>query len=144
MSMNNGTRLIPAFGNRYHTRSAILTNLAPGQYYWSVQTVDPGFVGSTFSVTGTFRIWAYNRWRGNLKATFILAPLAMVLNRKGVPVKIVPPRPPRRDDHGRAQGLAYPTFGDLRGKRIAIPHRSRTSGSSRSGCGSSSGSAPTT
>ena len=60
MSMNNGTRLIPAFGNRYHTRSTVLTNLPPGQYYWSVQTIDPGFVGSTFSVTGTFRIWAYN------------------------------------------------------------------------------------
>ncbi|MFN8597839.1 MAG: VCBS repeat-containing protein [Anaerolineae bacterium] len=60
MSMSNGTRLIPAFGNRYHTRSAVLTNLSPGLYYWSVQAVDPGFVGSTFSVTGTFRIWAYN------------------------------------------------------------------------------------
>ncbi len=60
MSTINGVRMVPAFGNRYHTRSAFLINLTPGQYYWSVQTVDPGYVGSTFSVTGTFRIWAHS------------------------------------------------------------------------------------
>lgn len=60
---------------------------------------------------------------GNLKASFILAPLAMVLNRKGVPVKIV--------HLGHRDGTTfmvrtdspYRSFADLKGKRIAIPHR---------------------
>ncbi len=60
---------------------------------------------------------------GNLKASFILAPLAMVMNRKGVPVKIV--------YLGHRDGTTmvvrtdspYHTFADLKGKRIAIPHR---------------------
>ena len=60
---------------------------------------------------------------GNLKASFILAPLAMVLNRKGVPVKIV--------HLGHRDGTTfmvrtdspYHSFADLKGKRIAIPHR---------------------
>ena len=60
---------------------------------------------------------------GTLKASFILAPLAMVLNRKGVPVKIV--------HLGHRDGTTfmvrkdspYTSFADLKGKRIAIPHR---------------------
>lgn len=61
---------------------------------------------------------------GNLHATFILAPLAMVLAREGsVKVKIV--------HLGHRDGTAlvvptdspYKTFEDLRGKKIAIPHR---------------------
>ena len=61
---------------------------------------------------------------GNLEAAFILAPLAMVLAREGSrPVKIV--------HLGHRDGTCvvvskdspYHTFEDLRGKRIAIPHR---------------------
>ena len=61
---------------------------------------------------------------GNLDAAFILAPLAMVLAREGSkPVKIV--------HLGHRDGTTmivrtdspYRTFADLRGKRIAIPHR---------------------
>lgn len=60
---------------------------------------------------------------GNLKASFLLAPLAMVMNRKGTPVKIV--------HLGHRDGTTmmvrkdspYRTFADLKGKRIAIPHR---------------------
>ena len=60
---------------------------------------------------------------GNLKASFILAPLAMVMNRKGTPVKIV--------HLGHRDGTTmmvrtdspYRSFADLKGKRIAIPHR---------------------
>jgi NitT/TauT family transport system substrate-binding protein len=60
---------------------------------------------------------------GNLKATFILAPLAMVINRKGIPLKIV--------HLGHRDGTTvmvrtdspFHSFGDLKGKRIAIPHR---------------------
>ena len=61
---------------------------------------------------------------GNLDAAFILAPLAMVLAREGSkPVKIV--------HLGHRDGTAlvvrtdspFRTFEDLKGKRIAIPHR---------------------
>lgn len=78
-----------------------------------------------------FVSWRYTSWpamtedidAGNLDAAFILAPLAMVMQRQGTPVKIV--------HLGHRDGTAivvrddspYQTFGDLRGKRIAIPHR---------------------
>jgi NitT/TauT family transport system substrate-binding protein len=60
---------------------------------------------------------------GNLKATFMLAPLAMVLNRRGTPVKIV------HLGHRDGTTLMVRTdsgitdFAGLKGKRIAIPHR---------------------
>lgn len=59
---------------------------------------------------------------GKLKATFILAPLAMTLRRQGVPIKIV------YLGHRDGTTIIVPrgsparTIGDLRGKRIAIPH----------------------
>ncbi len=78
-----------------------------------------------------FVSWRYTSWpaltedidAGNLDAGFILAPLAMVMQRQGTPVKIV--------HLGHRDGTAmvvkkdspYQTFADLRGKRIAIPHR---------------------
>ncbi|QDV07217.1 Bicarbonate-binding protein CmpA precursor [Planctomycetes bacterium Poly30] len=61
---------------------------------------------------------------GNLHAAFILAPLAMVLAREGTkPVKIV--HLGHRDGTCMvvAKDSPYQTFADLRGKRIAIPHR---------------------
>ncbi|MEZ6003901.1 MAG: ABC transporter substrate-binding protein [Planctomycetota bacterium] len=61
---------------------------------------------------------------GNLHAAFILAPLAMVLAREGTkPVKIV--HLGHRDGTCMvvAKDSPYRTFADLRGKRIAIPHR---------------------
>ncbi len=79
-----------------------------------------------------FRSKRYTSWpsmtedidAGNLHAAFILAPLAMQMARQGkTPVKIV--------HLGHRDGTAmivptdspYQTFADLRGKRIAIPHR---------------------
>ncbi|SMP65234.1 NitT/TauT family transport system substrate-binding protein [Neorhodopirellula lusitana] len=78
-----------------------------------------------------FVSWRYTSWpamtedidAGNLDAAFILAPLAMVMQRQGTPVKIV--------HLGHRDGTAivvredspYQSFEDLRGKRIAIPHR---------------------
>ena len=60
---------------------------------------------------------------GELQATFILAPLAMTMKRRGLPIKIVylghrdgTTVIVRKDDPAK-------TFADLRGKRIAIPHR---------------------
>jgi NitT/TauT family transport system substrate-binding protein len=60
---------------------------------------------------------------GELQATFILAPLAMTMRRRGLPIKIVylghrdgTTLIVRRDGPVRS-------FGDLRGRRVAIPHR---------------------
>jgi NitT/TauT family transport system substrate-binding protein len=61
---------------------------------------------------------------GNLDAAFILAPLAMVVAREGSrPVKIV--HLGHRDGTGIVvmQDSPYRSFADLRGKRMAIPHR---------------------
>jgi hypothetical protein len=54
----SGYRQVPQFGNRDHARAVIL-KLEPGVYYWSVQSIDAGFVGSPFAVEGTFRIWPH-------------------------------------------------------------------------------------
>lgn len=78
-----------------------------------------------------FVSWRYTSWpamtedidAGNLDAAFILAPLAMVMQRQGTPVKIV--------HLGHRDGTAivvrkdspFHTFEDLQGMRIAIPHR---------------------
>jgi NitT/TauT family transport system substrate-binding protein len=60
--------------------------------------------------------------QGNLKASFILAPLAMALRRQGLPIKIV--YLGHRDGTtiivGKDSGIH--SFADLRGKTIAIPH----------------------
>ncbi len=60
---------------------------------------------------------------GTLKASFLLAPLAMVMQRKGTPIKIV------HLGHRDGTTMIVPTdspvktFADLKGKKIAIPHR---------------------
>jgi len=60
---------------------------------------------------------------GQLKASFILAPLAMTLRRQGVPIKIV--YLGHRDGTTLIVGKdsRIRSFADLRGKTIAIPHR---------------------
>ncbi len=61
--------------------------------------------------------------QGKLKASFILAPLAMTLRRQGLPIKIV--HLGHRDGTTlivRKDSKIY-SFADLRGKTIAIPHR---------------------
>lgn len=78
----------------------------------------------------TFRSKRYTDWatvaedvkKGTLKASFLLAPMAMALARQGVPVKIV--------HLGHRDGTTvvvrkdstYGSFADLRGKIIAVPH----------------------
>ncbi len=49
-----GQRLLSAMGNAQHNLSWKLKNLAPGTYYWSVQTIDSSFKGSTFAPEGSF------------------------------------------------------------------------------------------
>jgi hypothetical protein len=52
----NGFRRVPKFGSVQKNRFAILTNLALGTYYWSVQAIDTAFAGSPFATESTFTI----------------------------------------------------------------------------------------
>jgi VCBS repeat protein len=55
MAAPSGWRRLPAAGNAQHGTTALLRGLTPGAtYYWSVQAIDPGFVGSHFSAQGSF------------------------------------------------------------------------------------------
>lgn len=51
-----GFRRVAAMGNAQMRRFTILTNLASGCYYWSVQAVDTAFSGGPFAVEGRFSI----------------------------------------------------------------------------------------
>jgi len=60
---------------------------------------------------------------GQLKASFILAPLAMTLRRQGLPIKIV--YLGHRDGTTLvvAKSSSIHSFADLKGRTVAIPHR---------------------
>jgi len=53
---SNGFRFLPQLGNRQMAHIAVVTNLLPGTYYWTVQTIDTGFAGSTFASEQMFVI----------------------------------------------------------------------------------------
>jgi hypothetical protein len=53
----DGFRQLPARGNVQPGAHALVTNLALGEYYWSVQAVDTAFAGSPFSEEGHFVIY---------------------------------------------------------------------------------------
>ena len=53
-----GRRLRPDRGNTGQARMWRLQNLQPGDYYWSVQAIDHGLIGSEFAEEGTFRVTA--------------------------------------------------------------------------------------
>ena len=53
---NSGLKLLPGSGNVGQNRSWNISNLEPGTYYWSVQTVDGGFEGSSFAEEQSFDI----------------------------------------------------------------------------------------
>jgi len=56
-SGSNGRRRITAMGNTQLSRTAHLHGLTPGAtYYWSVQTVDSAFAGSSFASEGGFTV----------------------------------------------------------------------------------------
>jgi len=56
MSLENGFKKIPGTGNTFLNNEFILNNLDTGTYYWSVQTVDNGFLASGFSEEKSFII----------------------------------------------------------------------------------------
>ncbi len=53
---SDGTRLLPQMGNAGERTSYTLKDLPAGTYYWSVQAIDNGFAGSTFSSEGMFTV----------------------------------------------------------------------------------------
>ena len=56
MSMGDGYRSIVDRGNTEHNTTWTLKNLEPGTYFWSVQTVDGGYVGSPFAPEQSFTV----------------------------------------------------------------------------------------
>jgi len=52
----NGYRRVPDFGNAGPTNSWRIANLTNATYYWSVQAIDGGLVGSAFAVEQTFTL----------------------------------------------------------------------------------------
>ena len=54
---SNGNRRLVGMGNANLCKEFIITNLLPGQtYYWSVQTIDNGFLASDFSPEQSFTV----------------------------------------------------------------------------------------
>jgi hypothetical protein len=54
--INTGKRRIVSMGNAGHCNSKTIKELANGQYFWSVQTIDNNFAGSNFASTQSFTI----------------------------------------------------------------------------------------
>jgi hypothetical protein len=52
----NGDLLLADLGNVNHNIKWTLNNLKNGTYYWSIQTVDSGLLGSSFAPEGSFAI----------------------------------------------------------------------------------------
>ncbi len=50
----SGYRRAPKFGNQTFVKNRVVKRLPPGTYYWSVQSVDNGYAGSTFAPEKTF------------------------------------------------------------------------------------------
>ncbi len=51
-----GFRRLPRSGNVYQDTSWLIRELAPGKYYWSVQSIDNAFAGSVFAPTDSFEV----------------------------------------------------------------------------------------
>ena len=54
MASSGGDRFLPQMGNAQERTIAILRDLPPGTYFWSVQAIDNNFAGSPFSAEETF------------------------------------------------------------------------------------------
>ena len=49
MAAADGYRYLPALGNAYKRLTSTIRNLAPGDYYWSVQAIDAGLMGGPWA-----------------------------------------------------------------------------------------------
>jgi len=52
----SGARQVASLGNTSQDTSWVISGLEDGTYFWSVQAIDNGFTGSSFSSEGTFTI----------------------------------------------------------------------------------------
>lgn len=55
-SLENGKRKVVGYGNMGYRKSLALTNLPPGDYQWSVQSIDTDFLGSAYAPKASFHI----------------------------------------------------------------------------------------
>ncbi len=55
-ALASGLLSIPRHGNQGQLLTRMLTNLPDGKYYWSVQSVDAGLMGSSFASEQTFTV----------------------------------------------------------------------------------------
>ncbi len=55
-ALSTGTRKVAKMGNVQQNTNWTIKNLAPGTYYWSIQSIDNNFAGSTWSPERTFSI----------------------------------------------------------------------------------------
>ena len=56
-ALSNGFRRIVNYGNASQDTLFILNNLEPGEYFWSVQSIDNAFAGSDFAAEQSFTIY---------------------------------------------------------------------------------------
>jgi alpha-tubulin suppressor-like RCC1 family protein len=56
MSRPDGWRRVPGLGNAGYNNRFTLKGLAPGKYFWSVQSIDGAFAGSVFASEQTFTV----------------------------------------------------------------------------------------
>lgn len=54
--ITTGRRMVSGLGNAYQNLGWKLKGLPPGDYVWSVQTIDAGYAGSIFAPEGSFNI----------------------------------------------------------------------------------------
>ncbi len=54
LSTGSGIRRVPTLGNTGFNKTRMIASLPAGTYYWSVQSVDNGFAGSTFAQEQSF------------------------------------------------------------------------------------------
>jgi hypothetical protein len=71
----DGYKLVTDNGNAGQTGSMRIDNLAPGTYYWSVQSIDQAFEGSAFSTEQSFTITATGLNEGALDAAWKVWPI---------------------------------------------------------------------
>ncbi|OQP51184.1 glycosyl hydrolase [Niastella populi] len=79
-NISTGVRMTSSLGNAYQNLGWKLKGLPPGDYVWSVQTIDAAYAGSAFAPEGSFTIGATQLMTARQAA----APAAMSEMERGV------------------------------------------------------------
>jgi hypothetical protein len=80
--VNNGFRRVARLGNVNLVNSYTVDSLTPGAYYWSVQTIDASFAGSSFATEGTFSFGLNKTVKVYLQGPYVTAGDSMSRNLK--------------------------------------------------------------